>query len=383
MHERDERDPRIEEPPAFEVSEEEPTEPAKKDAVRKWTLIILLLAVGLVCWHLVADRLTPYSTQARLHAQVVPIVPQISGLVEEVLVGNNQAVARDDVLFTINTDNYVLQLQAAEADLQMARQTVGASTANITAAEASVTSALASMTRAEQDAIRLRGIRAEDPGAMSERRLQAAEASFVSAAARVESAKANLERAKQDLGDEGEKNVRILQAGVAIADAELNIERSTVRAPDDGIVIDVRLDTGNFAAAGSPQMTFVAIDNVWVQVDFTENNLGNIKQGDPVELVFDAQPGRVFHGTVRGTGFGIHVDTAPLGGLPTIENDKKWLRDAQRFPVLVDFDTGDLDELGVRVGSQVSVIVYTGDNALMNRLGRWRIRLAAYLSYAY
>jgi len=49
----------------------------------------------------------------------------------------------------------------------------------------------------------------------------------------------------------------------------------------------------------------------------------------------------------------------------------------------VDFDTGHLDELGVRVGSQVSVIVYTGDHPLMNMLGRWRIRLAAYLSYAY
>ena len=376
MNEPDEQDPRIEESPTLEEPEEEPTEPAKKDPVRKWTLIILLLTVGLVCWYLVADRLTPYSTQARLHALVVPIVPLISGQVEEVMVTNNQAVARDDVLFTIDTDNYDLQLQVA-------RQTVGASTAGIAAAETSVTSALASRTRAEQDAIRLRGIRTEDPGAISERRLQAAEASFVSADARVESAKASLERAKQDLGDEGEKNVRILQAGVAIADAQLNIERSTVRAPDDGIVIDVRLDTGNFAAAGAPQMTFVAIDNVWVQVDFTENNLGNIKVGDPVELVFDAQPGRIFKGTVRGTGFGIHVDTAPLGGLPTIENNKNWLRDAQRFPVLVDFDTGDLGELGVRVGSQVSVIVYTGDHPLMNTLGRWRIRLAAYLSYAY
>ena len=383
MNERDEQDLRIEEPPTLEEPEEEPTEPAKKDPVRKWTLIILLLAVGLVCWYLVADRLTPYSTQARLHAQVVPITPLISGLVEEVLVGNNQAVARDDVLFTINIDDYDLQLRAAEADLQVARQTVGASTAGITAAEASVTSAIASMIRAEQDAIRLRGIRGEDPGAISERRLQSAEAGFVSAAARVDAAKANLEKAKQDLGDEGERNVRILQAQVAIADAELNIERSTVRAPDDGIVIDVRLDTGNFAAAGAPQMTFVAIDNVWVQVDFTENNLGNIKQGDPVELIFDAQPGRVFKGTVRGTGFGIHVDTAPLGGLPSIETDQNWLRDAQRFPVLVDFDTGDLDKLGVRVGSQVSVIVYTGDHPLMNTLGRWRIRLAAYLSYAY
>ena len=159
MHEQDEQDPEIQELTTLEEPEEEPTEPVKKDPVRKWTLIILLITVGLLCWYLVADRLTPYSTQARLHALVVPITPLISGQVEEVMVGNNQAVARDDILFTIDTDNYDLQLQAAEADLQVARQTVGASTAGITAAEASVASAIASRTRAEQDAIRLRGIR--------------------------------------------------------------------------------------------------------------------------------------------------------------------------------------------------------------------------------
>jgi len=382
-NERDEQAPEVKESPPPEKPKAEPTERPKKDPVRKWTFAILLLVVVLLCWYLVADRLTPYSTQARLHALVVPIAPLISGQVEEVMVTNNQAVAQGDVLFTINLDTYELQLQAAEADLQAARQSVGASIASVTAAEASVAAALAGLTKAEQDAVRLRGIRAEDPGAISERRLESAEAGLVAAVANVDAAKANLEKAKQDLGYEGEKNARILQAGVAIANAQLNIDRATVRAPDDGIVIDVRLDTGNFAAAGSPQMTFVSVGNVWVQVDFTENNLGNIKVDDPVELIFDAMPGRVFNGTVRGTGFGVQVNTAPLGGLPTIENDKNWLRNAQRFPVLVDFDTKHLDELHARVGSQVSVIVYTGTHPLMNRLGRLRIRLATYLSYAY
>ncbi len=370
-----------------QTKQEEPetksSERPKKDPVRKWTFVVLLLVVVLLCWYLVADRWTPYSTQARLHALVVPIVPQISGQVEEVMVTNNQTVAEGDVLFTINIDTYKLQLEAAEADLQAAHQSVGASIAGVHAAEASVAAALAGLTKAEQDAVRLRGIRAEDPGAISERRLQSAEAGLVAAAASVDAARANLEKAKQDLGYEGDKNVRILQAGVAIANAQLNIDRATVRAPDDGIVIDVRLDTGNFAAAGAPQMTFVSVGNVWVQVDFTENNLGNIKVDDPVDLIFDALPGKVFDGTVRGTGFGVEVNTAPLGGLPTIENDKNWLRNAQRFPVLVDFDTGHLDELKARVGSQVSVIVYTGEHPFMNMLGRLRIRLATYLSYAY
>ena len=74
----------------------------------------------------------------------------------------------------------------------------------------------------------------------------------------------------------------------------------------------------------------------------------------------------------------------PSEPLPTIDNQRNWLRDAQRFPVLIDVETDkDSQEMGLRVGSQVSVIVYTGNNWLMNFLGRIYIRAGAVLSYAY
>ncbi len=368
---------------ATDEVEEQATESQKKDPVRRWTFIMLILMSVLFGWYLFADRFTPYTSQARLHALVVPIAPLISGQVDDVYVTNNQRVAAGDLLFRINTDTYVLVLEAAEADLQSARQAVGASKANVAAAEASLKAAEAGETQAEQDAIRMRGIRAEDPGAISERRLQYAEAALASAIANVDAAEANLEKAKQDFGQEGENNVRILQAQVAIANAQLNIDYASVRAPDDGVVTNVRLDRGNFAGAGQAQMTFVAIENIWVQADFTENNLGHIEVGDKVQILFDVLPGRLLEGTVRGTGFGVEVDSAPLGELPTIENDKDWLRESQRFPVLVDFETENVGELGVRVGSQASVTVYTGTHPLLNTVGRLRMRIVSYLSYAY
>jgi multidrug resistance efflux pump len=73
-----------------------------------------------------------------------------------------------------------------------------------------------------------------------------------------------------------------------------------------------------------------------------------------------------------------------LGTLPTIENDRNWLRDAQRFPVLVDLEESVLTAgHGIRVGSQVTVIVYTGRHPMMNTLGRLYIRLLSYLTYLY
>ncbi len=89
-------------------------------------------------------------------------------------------------------------------------------------------------------------------------------------------------------------------------------------------------------------------------------------------------------GRVRGTGFGVSVDSTPLGSLPTVDNDRQWLRDAQRFPVLVEFPVqGRGDRLNIRVGSQASVIVYTGGNWLFNFVGKVSVRVASLLTYAF
>ena len=130
-------------------------------------------------------------------------------------------------------------------------------------------------------------------------------------------------------------------------------------------------------------MTFIAIHDTWIQADLSENNLGNVNAGDPVEITFDVMPGKVYRGKVRQTGYGVQVNSNALGTLPTIDNDRNWLRDEQRFPVTIDFEASDLDRSDLRVGSQVSVIVYTGDHWIMNALGKFYIRLNAFLSYAY
>jgi multidrug resistance efflux pump len=354
------------------------------DPVRKWTLIVLGACVVLMFWYLVSDRVTPYTNQARVHALVVPIAPQVSGIITEVAVTNNEYVSADRELFRIDRDQYQLAVDTAQANLQSARQATGASTASVEAARASVAAARAGLVRADQDTVRLRRIKEEDPGAISDRRLEQAESASSVARSQLAASQANLEKAIQDLGETGEGNSRILQAQAALEQAELDLARTTVRAPDDGLLTDVRVDRGNFAAAGAPLMTFIGIQNIWIQADFTENNLGHIDPGDRVEIVFDSLPGEVISGRIRGTGFGVSVDSTPLGSLPTVENNRQWLRDAQRFPVLVEFSLQDRGErLNIRVGSQASVIVYTGDNWLFNFVGKVYIRVASLLTYAF
>jgi multidrug resistance efflux pump len=367
-----------------EETEAKATADAPKDPVRRWTFIILAICVLLVAWYLRSDRVTPSTSQARVNALVVPIAPEISGTVTGVFVSNNQAVSGGQELFQIDIERYQLAVQTAQANYEAAQQAVGAAEAAVDAAEAGVAAANAGVTRSRQDAIRMRNIRKEDPGAISERRLQSAEASLAVAESQLSAAKASRDQAIQNLGAEGERNSRILQAQAALDQAELNLQRATVRAPGDGVVTDVRLDKGNFAAAGAPQMTFIAAENIWVRADFKENNLAHIKPGDEVKIVFDVLPGQIIRGRGREGGFGVAVDTAPLGSLPTINNDPDWLRDAQRYPVLIDFDRNSYDgEKLLKVGSQATVVVYTGQHWVTNPLASLWIWLVSILTYVY
>lgn len=367
-------------------SPENPAKPAKaKDPVRRWTFILLIVAAALLTWYLRGDRITPSTSQARVHALVVPIAPEVSGTITSVGVRNNQAVEKGQALFQIDIERYEYALQTAEASLDQARQAQGAAEANVRSAKASVESARASEEKARLDAVRMRSIRAQDPGALSERRLESAEASLTSAQSRVTSAEAALAAAREQLGKPGDENAAVQQALAAVDSARLNLERATVRAPENGVVTGVQLDTGNFAGQGTPQMTFIATQNIWIQADFTENNLGHLDPGDRVGVVFDVFPGQIMEGTVREIGFGVSLDSPPLGALPTIKNDTNWLRSAQRYPVLIDFEiplTED-NRTRLKVGSQATVVVFTGEHPLFNTLARLYLRVVALLTYAY
>jgi len=366
-----------------EQQDSKPVAPAK-DPVRKWTFIILGLCIVLIALYLVADRETPFTSQARVHAFVVPIAPQVAGNVISVEVLNNDHVTAGQPLFRIDPTNYQQALEASEASLQTVLQSVESGVSNVIAAEANVVSAEASVWSAEQDTQRMRRIRKEDPGAISQRRIDSAEASLAAARGQLSAAQASAEAARSALGATDESNAQIQQAKAALDKARVDLERTTVVAPRNGVVTDMRIDLGNFAAAGAPLMTFIATGQVWVRADLTENNLGNVNAGDRVELTFDVQPGKIYQGKIRETGFGVQVDSNALGTLPTIDNQRNWLRAAQRFPVIVDVETDKgAQRMGLRVGSQVSVIVYTGDNWLLNSLGQFYIRVIAILSYAY
>ena len=363
------------------TEEQETTTESTPDPVRRITRYLMIIVAVLFIWYVASDRIAPWTDQARVQAYVIPIVPQVSGRVVSVSVVKDQVVEPGDVLLKINPSDYELAVQAAEAALELAGQEIGAGTATVTTAQAKLVEAITNLEHAQTQSARV--FELEKKNVMSKAEGDKARAVVKQAHAQVDSARAELDKAKQALGVQGEANPRIRAAIADLKKAQLDLSRTTIQAPSKGGITNLQIEEGYYASAGAPLMTFIEFDNVWIQANMRENNIANIEPGDPVDIVLDVAPGRVFKGRVSSVGFAVDTaSTGEVGGLATIEGKSGWLRDAQRFPVIITFD--DASAYGLRrLGGQADVLVYTGNNWIINPLGWLYIRLLSLFSYVY
>jgi multidrug resistance efflux pump len=362
-----------------------PAPPTAGRGTRLGALVIAGLIVASLALYIVADRWTPSTSQARLQAFVVPVAAEVAGKVSAVHIRNNDEVQPGQVLFEIDTQPYRIALEAARASLETARSSVQGSAAGVDGARASLAVAKAGLDIAERDAGRLEKLYEEDPGAISVRRLEMAQSTRDEARSKVQKARADLRKAQEMAGGSGEDNSQLRSALAALDKAELDLRRTRVLAPARGVVTDLRTDVGHFAQPGVAVMTLIAVHDLWISADLTENNIGHVDPGDEVAIVLDAMPGEVLKGRVRSVGGGVGSgQTSPPGALPVVENSRDWLRQAQRIPVAVEFDPAELPRLSkARIGGQADVLVYTGDHPLMNALAAFYMHVLSWVSFLY
>jgi multidrug resistance efflux pump len=358
------------------------SEPNSEDtSIKKLTLAVLGLCAFILIWYLVSDRYTPYTDQARVTGNIIPIVPKVSGEVISVEVGVNQVVEAGEVLLRLDPADYQLAVKSAEAALTQAGQDVGAGTENLAVAKADLSQAITQQDYILAEAKRV--LELEKQGVLSGSDGDKARAEVKKAKADVEAARAKLERAQQKLGDQGSDNPKIRKAIATLEEAELGLSRTTISAPVRGGVTNVAIAPGDYATAGKPLMTFVSAENVWIEAYMRENSLGNIEAGDPVDIVLDMRPGKVFRGKVVSIGYAVDwKNNADAGSLQSVNSDSGWLRNAQRFPVIISFDERPGKGL-LRGGGQADITVYTSGNWITNSLAWAWMRLVSIFSYAY
>lgn len=348
--------------------------------VRTLTIGVLLLSIIMFIVYVLSDRHTPYTDQARIKGLAIPITSRVAGNITDIKVHLHSAVNTGDTIFQIDKRPFELAIRSAEARIENTLQQVGAKTATVQSAAGRLGVAKAQLDRAQRNYDRVMKVLEENPGALSLADRDNAETALSQASEQVASAEADLEKAEQQLGVSGPDNPQVRSAVVSLEQAHLNLAFSTITAPAKAVVESYNVDLGYYASPGQSLAMLVTFTDLWIQADLKENNISNIKPGNPVEFVLDVAPGKVFKGTVRSIGFGVNSGADERGKLPDVKGTSGWMRDPQRFPVIISMNNQEVMPFS-RLGGQADVVIFTGKYPILDMLGRWRLRLNGLLSY--
>jgi len=375
------RDPKeLHEAQHFEtvVAVDAPKVPELDKRKKRMKILAALVAAKVVIgagWWLLSDGDHVATDNAYVNADSAQVTALVSGPVRSVEVVNTQTVRRGQILFRLDDSDTRLALAKAEADYLKARKQfgqisatsgslaaqVGARDADIGQAQAQLASAGANLEKARVDLRR----RSElvDSGAVSKDELTVAQNAYATAQANVAQARAAVSQASASRGAARESwaanealvagtsvdtSPDVAAARARLDQARLDLERTIIRAPIDGVVTNRQIQVGQRVAAGSAVMTIVPVASAYVDANFKEGQLARVRPGQPVELKSDLYGGDVvYHGRVVGFSGGTGSAFALI---PAQNATGNWIKVVQRVPVRIALDPKELVRHPLRVG---------------------------------
>lgn len=316
----------------------------------------LLAGLGFGLWWFLVGRWHETTDDAYVGGNLVQVTPQVAGVVLAIHADDTDHVQAGQKLVELDQADAKVGLAQAEAQLARAVRSVRNLRASSTGAEANVAMRRAELARASQDLERRRAI--EKSGAVSGEELQHALDTVTAAKASLEAAEQQL-RAQRAIVER--TTVRdhpdVLAAAAKVREAYLTLARTTLPAPISGVVARRSVQLGQRVAPGATLMAIVALDSVWVDANFKENQLADLRAGQPVELEADAYGSDVkFHGKVVGFSAGTG---AAFALLPAQNASGNWIKVVQRVPVRIALEGKQLAEHPLQVGLSMRVDVDT------------------------
>jgi membrane fusion protein (multidrug efflux system) len=320
-------------------------------------LPLALVAGGAYAW--VTGGRYQETENANLRQAKVTITSEAAGRIVNVAVADNATVKAGDLLFTIDPEPYRIALAQSEASLAAARLNVEQLRAAHSQAVAQERVASGELDYAQAQFDRAtdlagKGISAKASLDEARRDLDKAQEERTAAQQGIISARAAL-GGDPDIATD--KHPAVLQALAARDKAAYDLAQTTVRAPADGMVSQASsVKVGQFVAAGMPVFSLVETGDTWVEANFKETQLTNMKRGQSAEIELDTYPGRPFHATVDSIGAGTGAEFSLL---PAQNATGNWVKVTQRIPVRLKVDDADA-KIALRTGMSASVTVDTG-----------------------
>ena len=335
--------------------------PKRKTALTAVAAVVVVAGVAYgAYWALVLNHFES-TDNAYVQGNVVQLTPQISGTVTAIGADDTDHVKAGQLLVKLDPADAQVALDQAEAQLAQTVREVRTTFANnstfkaqIALREADLARAQSELARAEDDVARRAPLLAT--GAVGKEEFNHSTAQVAAQKSSVAAARSAVVAAREQLASNQtltdgvaiDQHPNVLRAAARVREAFLALRRADLLAPVDGYVAKRSVQLGQRVAAGSPLMSVIALNQVWVEANFKESQLQNLRMGQPVELVADVYGKKVqYHGTIEGLGAGTG---AAFALLPAQNATGNWIKVVQRVPVRIAMDPKELTDHPLRVG---------------------------------
>ncbi|MBU9436707.1 EmrA/EmrK family multidrug efflux transporter periplasmic adaptor subunit [Burkholderia multivorans] len=316
--------------------------------------VIVIAAIAYGLYYFLVARFHEETDDAYVNGNVVQITPQVTGTVIAVKADDTQTVKAGDPLVVLDPADSQVALQQAEANLAQTVRQVRGLFVNDDQYRAQVALRQSDLSKAEDDLRRRLAV--AQTGAVSQEEISHARDA-------VRAAQASLDAAQQQLASNRAltanttiaSHPNVLAAAAKVRDAYLANARNTLPAPVTGYVAKRSVQVGQRVSPGTPLMSVVPLNAVWVDANFKEVQLKHMRIGQPVELTADIYGSSVvYHGKV--VGFSAGTGSA-FSLLPAQNATGNWIKVVQRLPVRIELDPKDLDKHPLRIGLSMQVDV--------------------------
>ena len=360
------------------AAEDQKQPPARNQGIRRTLFALLPIAAVVGAYWYVTGGQIMSTDDAYVQADKVGISTDVSGIVNDVDVHDNQHVSSGQILYRLDPRQFQIALDNAKANLAQTALTIDAMKQDY---KRMLSDAAAEQAQLDLDQINYnRASTLVRTGAVSQSTYNSANYNLLNNKSKLQSlqqqAATQLARLAGNPEIETTQHPQYLQAKAQVDEAQRELDHTVVRAPFAGIVTNVpSIAPGKYLAASVTAFNLVATDHTWVEANPKETELTHVRLGQPVAVTVDTYPDVQWHGTVE--------SISPAGAqefqlLPAQNTSGNWVKVVQRIPVRVRIDTSDTGMPPLRSGMSVEIDVDTGHarglphflTALFDRRGR-------------
>ena len=335
--------------------------PARKKALTGVFAAVVVAGIGYgVYWALVLNHFES-TDNAYVQGNVVQVTPQMPGTVLAINADDTDHVKAGQWLVRLDPADAKIALEQAEANLAQTVRQVRTLYANNRTQQAQISTRQAELARAQADLARAQDdVTRRQPlvatGAVGQEEFNHFKAQLAAARSSAEAARSGVLAAREQLASsqsltEGiapQDHPSVQAAAARVHEAALALQRTELLAPVDGFVARRNVQLGQRVQAGAPLLSVIALNDVWVEANFKESQLTNLRLAQPVELTADVYGSKVvYHGVIEGLGAGTG---AAFALLPAQNATGNWIKVVQRVPVRVKLNAAEVAEHPLRIG---------------------------------